>query len=153
MVSMARNWLASAELPSSFWFYAVKCAAEVCNFFTYQLEDGTYTTPFELAHKEKPDLRVLFKLFSLAAVRRERIGDDKLTKFESQSLPMIAVGRCPHSNGLQFYNPVNGTFVSSIDYTLHLVLLVEHVSVINTTLVLSYIVWMSLHLFLLQNLH
>jgi hypothetical protein len=31
---------------------------------------------------------------------------------------MIAVGRCPHSNGLQFYNPVNGTFVSSIDYTL-----------------------------------
>jgi len=29
---------------------------------------------------------------------------------------MIAVGRCPNSNGLQFYNPVNGTFVSSIDY-------------------------------------
>ncbi len=31
---------------------------------------------------------------------------------------MIAIGRCPTSNGLQFYNPVNGTFVSSIDYTL-----------------------------------
>ena len=29
---------------------------------------------------------------------------------------MIAVGRCPHSNGLQFYNPLNGSFVSSIDY-------------------------------------
>ncbi len=29
---------------------------------------------------------------------------------------MIAVGRCQHSNGLQFYNPATGTFVSSIDY-------------------------------------
>jgi hypothetical protein len=56
MVSTARNWLASAELPSSFWFYAVHCASEVCNYFLYQLEDGTYTTPFELVHKEKPVL-------------------------------------------------------------------------------------------------
>ena len=29
---------------------------------------------------------------------------------------MIAVGHCPHSNGIQFYNPANGTFVYSIDY-------------------------------------
>jgi hypothetical protein len=115
---MARNWLASAELPSSFWFYAVRRALEVCNYFPYQLEDGTYTMPFELVHKEKPDLRVLFNLFSLAAVRHEHIGDDKLTKFELQSLPMIAIGHCPNSNGLQFYNPINGTFVSSIDYKL-----------------------------------
>lgn len=27
MIAMARNWLASAELPTKFWFYAVKCAA------------------------------------------------------------------------------------------------------------------------------
>ena len=116
MVCMARNWLASAELPSTFWFYAVRRASEVCNYFPYRLEDGNITTPFELAHKEKPDLRVLFKPFSLAAVRRERVGDMNITKFDSQSLPMICVGRCPHSNGLQFYNPSNGTFVSSIDY-------------------------------------
>ena len=29
LISMTRNWLASAELPSSFWFYAVRHAAEV----------------------------------------------------------------------------------------------------------------------------
>jgi hypothetical protein len=29
---------------------------------------------------------------------------------------MIVVGRCPNSTGLHFYNPKNGTFVSSIDY-------------------------------------
>jgi hypothetical protein len=116
MVSMARNWLASAELPASFWFYAIHHAAKVCNYFPYKLEDGEVSTPFELAHKEKPDLRVLFKMLGLATFRRERIGDNNLNKFEAQSVSMIAVGRCQHSNGLQFYNPATGTFVSSIDY-------------------------------------
>jgi len=31
---------------------------------------------------------------------------------------MIVIGKCPYSQGLQFYNPVNGTFISSIDYKL-----------------------------------
>jgi len=117
LVCMARNWLASLELPASFWFYAVRRAAEVCNYFPLQLDDGLTTTPFELVHKTKPDLRVLFKPFALAAVHRERLGDDTLPKFESQIIPMITLGRCPNSNGLQFYNPVNGTIVSSIDYS------------------------------------
>jgi len=120
ILAMARNWLASAELPASFWFYAVRRAAEVCNYFPYKLETGTYTTPFELVHKAKPDLRVLFPMFGLAAVRRDRIGDTTLNKFEPQSTFMIAVGRCQQSNGLQFYNPANGTFVSSIDYKFQL---------------------------------
>jgi hypothetical protein len=116
LVAMARSWLASAELPGSFWFYAVKRAAETCNYFPIKLDCGTWTTPLELAHGIKPDLRVLFKLFGVAAVHRERQGDKSLEKFDSQSVPMIAVGRCPNSNGIQFYNPSNGTFVSSIDY-------------------------------------
>jgi hypothetical protein len=59
MIAMARNWLASAELPSKFWYYAVKRAAEVCNYFPIKLDNGKWTTPFTLAHKIKPDLRVL----------------------------------------------------------------------------------------------
>ncbi len=50
------------------------------------------STPFELVHKTKPDLQVLFKPFALVAVRRERHGDDTLEKFDSQSIPMIAIG-------------------------------------------------------------
>lgn len=46
MVSMARNWLASTELHSTFWFYAVKRAAEACNYFPYKLEDGSFSTSF-----------------------------------------------------------------------------------------------------------
>lgn len=99
MVAMARNWLASTELPAKFWFFAVKRAAETCNYFPMKLESGAWSTPFELAHNSKPDLRVLFKLFSLAAVRREHVGDHQLGKFDAQSVNMIAVGRCPNSNG------------------------------------------------------
>jgi hypothetical protein len=102
MMSMARNWLASAKLPAKFWYYAVKRAAKVCNYFPIWLEDGTWSTPFELAHNVKPDLRVIFKMFGLAAVRRERSGNLHPNKFEAQSVPMIAVGQCPNSIGLQF---------------------------------------------------
>jgi len=102
LVSMARNWLVSAELPPSFWFYAVKRAAEVCNYIPLKLEDNSFTTPFELAHHQKPDLRTLFKPFCLVAVRRERVGDETLSKFTSQSIPMITIGRCPNLDGLQF---------------------------------------------------
>jgi len=114
--AMARNGLTSAELPGKFWFHAVKRAAEICNYFPLKLGDGQWITPLELAYKVKPDLRLLFKVFGVAAVCRERIGDTHLGKFDAQSIPMIAVVRCPNSNGLQFYNPANGMFVSSIDY-------------------------------------
>jgi hypothetical protein len=106
-----------AELPSTFWFYAVRRAAEVCNYFLIQLEYGSTTTPFELVHRTKQDLRVLFQPFTLAAVHQEGIGDESLPKFESQSVPMITLDRCPNSHGLQFYNPVTGAIVSSIDYS------------------------------------
>lgn len=111
MILMARNWLASAELPTKFCFFAVKRMTEICNYFPFQLEDGTWTTLLQSAHDVKPDLRVLFKLFGLAAIKRARDGDSRLGKFESQSIPIIAVGQC-----LKFYNLANGTFVSSIDY-------------------------------------
>ena len=45
LVAMARNWLASAELPEKFWFLAVKRAAEVCNYFPFQIENKCWTTP------------------------------------------------------------------------------------------------------------
>jgi hypothetical protein len=69
-----------------------------------------------MAHQVKPDLRNLFQPFCLAAVQRVRVGDEVLPKFDSQSIPMITLGKCPHSDGLQFFNPINGTIVSSIDY-------------------------------------
>jgi hypothetical protein len=37
MIAMARKRLASAELPAKFWFYAVKRATEICNYFPLNL--------------------------------------------------------------------------------------------------------------------
>jgi hypothetical protein len=58
MITMTHKWLASAGLPSSFWFYAVCRAAELFNYFPNKLEDCTYTTPFELVQKINFNLRV-----------------------------------------------------------------------------------------------
>jgi hypothetical protein len=64
LVSMSRNWLASAELPSSFWFYAVRRAAEVCNYFPFKCEDGSFLTPFEMAHQRLNQIcGIYFNLF------------------------------------------------------------------------------------------
>jgi hypothetical protein len=87
----SKAWLTSAELPPSFWFYAVRHAAEVCNYFSFHLNEGTITTLFELVHK-KMDHRVLFKIFGYAAVHRKCIGDSTLNKFDSDSIPIIAIG-------------------------------------------------------------
>jgi hypothetical protein len=75
VTAMARNWLASAELPGNFWFFAVKHAAEICNYFPLKLSDNQWISPLELVYGVKPDLRLLFKVFGFAAVRRERVGD------------------------------------------------------------------------------
>jgi hypothetical protein len=79
------------------------------------MDNGTFITPFELVHKTIPDLCVLFKMFGLAAVHWECQGDLRLQKFDSQIIPMIVFGHCPHSNEIQFYNLANATFVTSID--------------------------------------
>jgi hypothetical protein len=79
---------------------------------------------FELAHHKK----------SLAAVRREKIGDDKLNKFDSQSLPMIAIGCHPTSNDLQFYNPINETIFHPLTILFNTILQVEPVLVISINL-------------------
>jgi hypothetical protein len=54
---------------------------------------------------------LLLRLSDMKEVNSENLG-----KFDAQSLSMIAIGECPNSNGLLFYNPVNNTFVSSIHY-------------------------------------
>jgi len=83
IVAMARSWLASVELPGSFWFYSVKRAAEICNFFPINLSVDHGLHLLELAHQVKPDLHILFKLFGVAAVHWECQGEytDECMKF------------------------------------------------------------------------
>jgi len=56
LIAMARNWLVSAELPGTCWFYAVKHVAKICNYFQSHLPNGSWSSPFQLAHGITPDL-------------------------------------------------------------------------------------------------
>jgi hypothetical protein len=77
LISMARYWwLGRAPLANSYFHgqklvsvrrtssvFLVLCRPSChrsMHFFSYKLEDGTCSTPFELAHHIKPDLRLLF---------------------------------------------------------------------------------------------
>jgi len=65
---------------------------------------------------------------------------------------MIAVGCCPNSTGIQFYNPSNGTLVSSIDYkNFSKMLPVGLILVSDINQAHLFIIWMNQLQFLLQN--
>jgi hypothetical protein len=55
-----KNGLAWLNVICKLWFpwlatgyHWLNCAVEVCDYFPFKLEDGSYTTPFELAHHKK----------------------------------------------------------------------------------------------------
>ena len=75
VVSMARNWLTSALLPSKFWFLAVKRACEIANIMPTKHVDGIITTPHELVYQQKPDFRQLFPLFSTSYIKQTRANE------------------------------------------------------------------------------
>eukprot|EP00957_Ditylum_brightwellii_P202761 15331703-Ditylum_brightwellii.AAC.1 len=68
---MVQNWLTSNFLPKDFWYFGLYAAAQVSNYMPIQLEDGTWTTPYEQVYKVKPDWRNLVPMFSLAHVKRK----------------------------------------------------------------------------------
>ena len=117
IVRQARGWLTSNLLPSEFWFYAIKRAAEVSNYLPIKA-NNVITTPFELAYDRKPDMRSLFPLFSIGYFRKVRDGDVQRDKYDSHSLRGIAIGKSNDSDGLVFYHPTTKTFHDTSDYKL-----------------------------------
>ena len=117
VVRMARSWLTSALLPSNFWFYAIKRTVETSNYLPVTL-NGIPTTPFELVHHHKPDIRALIPLFSIAYIDHPHTGTTATPTMSSQSLRVILVGRSAHSTALEFYHPPTKQIYSSSVYKL-----------------------------------
>lgn len=116
IVAMARNWLKSHLLPSSFWFFSVKQAVEIANILPVESKSGVIYTPHERAYKKKVDFRCLFPMFSKAYVKIEtEQGGGHLQKFKSQTIKTICVGKCPKSDSLLFYHPPSKTIISNAD--------------------------------------
>ena len=79
----------------------MKRAVEVSNMLpTFHMKTANPTTPHELFYGEKPDLRTLVPMFSVAYITQPN-----LSKYHSNAIKCICVGRCSTSNGLKFYHP------------------------------------------------
>ena len=117
VVRMDRSWLNSSLLPSSFCFYAIKCEVEVSNYLPIQLR-GQITTPFELAHHIKSDIRTLIPMFSIAYSDKQSDSASIRKNLHSQSLRVIVIGRCNESNCVQFYHPPSKKILTSAVYKL-----------------------------------
>ena len=76
-----------------FWYYAIKRAAEMSNYFPIN-HHGQITTPFQIAQKSKPDVHNLFLMFSIGYVRKttDSLGKSR-TKFQSQTVKSIVIGK------------------------------------------------------------
>ena len=117
IVRMSRSFLTDRLMPKRFWFFAVRHAAQILNYCPGRRHNH-FTTPFEMAHQTKPDLRILFRLFTIGFFRHVTDSDRSRTQFEAQTITGIAVGRSPDSNAMEFYNPTTNSFYVSADYKL-----------------------------------
>ena len=59
---------------------ALKRAATAHNYLPFRLR-GQITTPFELVHHEKFDIRNLFPMFDVAYIEKVSDGDKKIKTF------------------------------------------------------------------------
>ncbi len=114
IVNMARNWLTSACLPSSYWYFAVKRACEVTNLLPVK-KGKTYTTPFQLVYKQKADYRNLIPMFCLAYIKQPRMDGQAKNSWVSKTLKCILVGKCNQSDSLLFYHPPSKQLLSCAD--------------------------------------
>ena len=114
---MARSFLTSNLVPSKFWWWALKRATEISNYIPIKI-DNSYTTPFELAYNQKPDLRNLLPLFSVAYLSRYKDGNITRKNVHSHSIRAILVGRDPVSNAFLFYHPGTKRTLTSDDFTI-----------------------------------
>ena len=116
IISMARNWLTAELLPTKYWFFAIKRAAEIMNILPTKHEGGIVSTPFEYVHNKKVDYRQLFPVFKKAYVKIEtdESGGHR-NKYKSQTIKTICVGSCPDSDGMLFYHPKTKKVITSAD--------------------------------------
>eukprot|EP00531_Pseudo-nitzschia_arenysensis_P008906 CAMPEP_0116127296 /NCGR_PEP_ID=MMETSP0329-20121206/6769_1 /TAXON_ID=697910 /ORGANISM="Pseudo-nitzschia arenysensis, Strain B593" /LENGTH=2217 /DNA_ID=CAMNT_0003621395 /DNA_START=65 /DNA_END=6718 /DNA_ORIENTATION=- len=121
---MARSLLTDARLPTKFWYWAIREAATRINILPISsnpkdITDRDYlTTPHEAFYGTKPDYRILFPFGCLGSFRRVRDGTKNRSKFASQGLVGIALGRSEFTNGIIFYNPTLDSFSTSADFYL-----------------------------------
>ena len=115
---MARSWLTSHLLPSTFWWWALKRATEISNYLPIRI-NNKFTTPFELTYGTKPDLRNIISPFSVAYLSIYK--DDNISRknVHSHSIRAIMVGRDTSTKAFLFYHPGTKRTLTSDDFTIN----------------------------------
>jgi len=115
---MARAFVMDMQMPRSFWYWALRQSIQVMNCFPCTVT-GISTTPHELVYGIKPDLRILFRLFSTGYLKKNKDGAHHHSGIStSTSIQGIALGRCRKSDGTIFYSPHSKELYISSDYKL-----------------------------------
>ena len=109
---MARNWLTSSLLPSSFWWQAVKRASEMANYIPLIL-NNKLTTSHELVFGIQPDFQNILPMFSVAYVDYKDVHTLKI-----QTVKAILIGRSDISHALEFYHPQTKRVLTSAIFRL-----------------------------------
>jgi len=90
ITNMAWAFITDMQMLHSYWYWALRQAIQVQNYIPCI---GVSTTPHELVYGVKPDLRVLFRMFSSGFFRHSQ--DGPLTRSgvsDAKMLQGIAVG-------------------------------------------------------------
>jgi hypothetical protein len=118
ITGMGRAFITDMQMPHQYWYWALRQAVQVHNYTPCTVE-GISTTPHELVYGVKPDLRVLFRMFSTGFFRHSSDGTHHHSGIaESKSMQCITIGRCWKSDGMLFYCPYTKRIYSSSVYKL-----------------------------------
>jgi hypothetical protein len=118
ITNMARAFVTDMQMPRNYWYWALQQSVQVANYIPCSVE-GISTTPHELVYGIKPDLRVLFRMFSVGFFRHLRDGPHHRSGIsDSKTMQGIALGRCRKSDGMMFICPHNKQIYTSSDYKL-----------------------------------
>jgi len=92
ITNMARAFITDMQMPRSYWYWALHQAVQVLNYIPCTVT-GVSTTPHELVYGVKPDLRVLFRMFSTGFFRHSRDGlSTRSGVSDAKTLQGIAIG-------------------------------------------------------------
>jgi hypothetical protein len=116
--NMARAFITDMQMLKNFWYWALCQSIQVMNYMPCTVS-GVSTTPHQLVYGVKPDLRILFCLFSTGYFRKLKDNTLHYSGIStSTSMQGIAIGRCRKTDGMLFYSPHSKEIFTSSDYKL-----------------------------------
>ncbi len=99
MVHISRAYSMEKQMPSTFWYFAIKHSARMMNMIPGKYR-GKLASPFMLVHGVHPDPRTWLPLFSLCYFHHDKDNKAPHSKNQAHTLGGIVIGPLSTSNAL-----------------------------------------------------